>query len=221
MRKKLLDIAWLMLLLLSLTAISNLQEEEKLPEPVKTERAESGNSEASFTPESNEKTVVTKKDIIRVESPCETESAEKTETDIPAEDSGETETAGAETESCKNRWNITLTQEEIDLLARIVWLEAQGEPVEGQQAVVEVVFNRMASELYPDTLYEVLSQNNPVQFCSWKNRDRAVPTEKEYQSIEDVLTGKTAILRNDTMYFSTFPLTENVECKIGGHYFCY
>ena len=114
-----------------------------------------------------------------------------------------------------------MTQEEIDLLARIVWLEAQGEPVEGQQAVVEVVFNRMASELYPDTLYEVLSQNNPVQFCSWKNRDRAVPTEKEHQSIEDVLTGKTAILRNDTMYFSTFPLTENVECKIGGHYFCY
>ena len=41
-----------------------------------------------------------------------------------------------------------LTDEEIDLLAKIVWLEANGEPVEGQEAVVEVVLNRMASDLY-------------------------------------------------------------------------
>ena len=106
-------------------------------------------------------------------------------------------------------------------MARIVWLESQGEPVTGQQAVVEVVFNRMCSGVYPATLYEVLSQENPVQFCSWKNRDRAQPTQKEYDSIYSVLNGETSILRNDTMYFSTFPLTEHVEVKIGGHYFCY
>ena len=121
----------------------------------------------------------------------------------------------------ENRWHITLSSDETELLARIVWLESQGEPVEGQQAVVEVVFNRMRSDVYPDTLYEVLSQKNPVQFCSFKNRDRAKPTQKEYDSIQQVLDGKTRILRDDTMYFSTFPLTEHVEVKIGGHYFCY
>lgn len=125
-------------------------------------------------------------------------------------------TAGAE-----NRWNITLTQEEIDLLAKIVWLESQGEPTEGQEAVVEVVFNRMASEKYPDTLYDVLSQGNPTQFCSWKNRERANPTEKEYTSIHEVLNGNTHILRNDTLYFSTEPLTPRLDQKIGGHSFCY
>ena len=125
-------------------------------------------------------------------------------------------TAGAE-----NRWNITLTQEEIDLLAKIVWLESQGEPTEGQEAVVEVVFNRMASEKYPDTLYDVLSQGNPTQFCSWKNRERANPTEKEYTSIHEVLNGNTHILRNDTLYFSTEPLTPRLDRKIGGHSFCY
>mgnify|MGYP003264831693 FL=1 len=121
----------------------------------------------------------------------------------------------------ENRWHITLSPDETELLARIVWLESQGEPVKGQQAVVEVVFNRMRSDVYPDTLYEVLSQKNPVQFCSFKNRDRAKPTQKEYDSIQQVLDGKTRILRDDTMYFSTFPLTEHVEVKIGGHYFCY
>ena len=44
--------------------------------------------------------------------------------------------------------------------------------------------------VYPDTLYEVLSQKNPVQFCSFKNRDRAKPTQKEYDSIQQVLDGK-------------------------------
>ena len=122
----------------------------------------------------------------------------------------------------ENRWHITLSPDETgDCLPRIVWLESQGEPVKGQQAVVEVVFNRMRSDVYPDTLYEVLSQKNPVQFCSFKNRDRAKPTQKEYDSIQQVLDGKTRILRDDTMYFSTFPLTEHVEVKIGGHYFCY
>ena len=111
--------------------------------------------------------------------------------------------------------------EEIDLLAKIVWLEANGEPVEGQEAVVEVVLNRMASDLYPDTLYDVLSQNNPVQFVSWKRRDKAHPTETEYQSIYNVLNGNTDLLRNDTMNFSTYPLTSNLDVKICCHYFCY
>lgn len=126
-----------------------------------------------------------------------------------------------QTETYSNRWNITLTEEEIELLARIVWLEANGEPVEGQEAVVEVVLNRMVSELYPDTLYDVLSQKNPVQFCTWKNRDHAKPTEKEYESIRQVLYGNTQILRSDTLYFSTTPLTANVDIRIGGHSFCY
>ena len=120
-----------------------------------------------------------------------------------------------------NRWGISLTDEEIDLLAKIVWLEANGEPVEGQEAVVEVVLNRMASDLYPDTLYDVLSQNNPVQFVSWKRRDKAHPTETEYQSIYNVLNGNTDLLRNDTMNFSTYPLTSNLDVKICCHYFCY
>ena len=119
----------------------------------------------------------------------------------------------------KNRWNIYLTREEIDLLAKIVWVESCGEPVEGQEAVVEVIFNRMAALEYPNTLYEVLSQD--MQFSSWRLRDTARPTEKEYQSIYAVLYGQTNILRNDTVYFSTFPLTGNIDQRICGHYFCY
>lgn len=188
----------------------------------------------SFTTESDEATGITKNPRTMVASAAQEVQAasEKAETpeakvqaaseEAEAPEAAESKPATAETTAgAENRWNITLTQEEIDLLAKIVWLESQGEPTEGQEAVVEVVFNRMASEKYPDTLYDVLSQGNPTQFCSWKNRERANPTEKEYTSIHEVLNGNTHILRNDTLYFSTEPLTPRLDQKIGGHSFCY
>lgn len=124
-------------------------------------------------------------------------------------------------EKIENRWGIELTEEEIDLLAKIVWVEARGESEEGQMAVIEVIFNRMTSDLFPDTLYDVLSQKNPTQFSSWKLRDKAEPTEKEYNSIYEVLNGNTNILREDTLYFATKKLKSKLDVKIGDHYFCY
>jgi len=121
----------------------------------------------------------------------------------------------------ENRWGIQLTDEEIDLLAKILWVEARGESEGGQQAVVEVIFNRMVSGDFPNTLYDVLSQKKPVQFASWKLRDTAEPTEKEYASIYAVLEGNTNIVREDTVYFATKKLTRNLDIQIGGHYFCY
>lgn len=47
---------------------------------------------------------------------------------------------------------ITLSEDDVDLLARIIWLEARGECFEGQQAVAEVVLNRLMSDAFPDTL---------------------------------------------------------------------
>ena len=169
-------------------------------------------SEYSFTTESDEKTEIAKKEVVLVAEP------EQENVEVPAESNKETAQAAAVP---TNRWNISLTKEEIDLLAKIVWLESRGEPEVGQEAVVEVIFNRIASDKYPDTLYDVLSQKNPVQFCSWKSRDSAMPTEKEYRSIENVLNGNTNILRDDTLYFSTEPLTPRLDVKIGGHSFCY
>ena len=247
MRKKILDAALLFAFALCLIVTSNIQEEaayvaelENEAVPLQDQEAEpeemqfsagvaAAISANSFTTESDEKTGVEKKDVVLVttsndsESNLEEETDGSVETNTEVSESGQVEEVSGTSQSpaYNNRWNISLTDEEIDLLAKIVWLEANGEPVEGQEAVVEVVLNRMASDLYPDTLYDVLSQNNPVQFVSWKRRDKAHPTETEYQSIYNVLNGNTDLLRNDTMNFSTYPLTSNLDVKICCHYFCY
>jgi spore germination cell wall hydrolase CwlJ-like protein len=118
----------------------------------------------------------------------------------------------------ENKWNISLSHEEIDLLAKIVWIECRGESDKGQQAVIEVIFNRMIHESFNGTLYEVLSKKR--QFSSWKSRNKAEPTDKEYKNIYIVLNGESEILDLDTVYFSTSPRNKNITIHIGGHYFC-
>ncbi|TFI56530.1 cell wall hydrolase [Sphingomonas parva] len=51
---------------------------------------------------------------------------------------------------------------EQDCLAKAVYFEARGEPLQGQLAVAEVVMNRAASGRYPASLCEVITQ--PWQF---------------------------------------------------------
>lgn len=129
-----------------------------------------------------------------------------------------------EPEKEKNRWNLTLGTEEIDLLARIVMLEAGGESDLGQQAVVEVIFNRIHSELYPNTVYEVLSQTDcgVRQFSSWKNRNSqsADPSERVKKNVSKVLDGETHALPFDTLYFSIKGENQEVQAVIGNHVFC-
>lgn len=119
-----------------------------------------------------------------------------------------------------NRWNITLTDDEIDMLAKIVFLESHTEPEEGISAVITVILNRVVSPLFPNTLEEVLSQDNPVQFTSWKNIDIAQPTEKEYKLIEAALSGEKEVLDIDYLYFSRGKQNNAEPVKIGRHWFC-
>lgn len=113
---------------------------------------------------------------------------------------------------------ITLSFAEKQLLARVIWVEARGESAEGQQAVAEVVLNRMASDNFPDTLKEVIFGEG--QFRSVPYLDDAEPGQAQYQALEKAMYGPY-ILPEDVVYFATSATNENVWGSIGGHVFCY
>ncbi len=116
------------------------------------------------------------------------------------------------------RYDFELTQEEFLLLAKVVWVEARGESEEGQQAVAEVVLNRLASENFPNTLRNVVYAEN--QFRSAKFLDKAEPYQMQYEIVENALYGPY-ILPDDVYYFATTAKTPKIWGKIGGHIFCY
>lgn len=113
-----------------------------------------------------------------------------------------------------------VTEEERELIARIVYLEARGEPAEGQQAVAEVILNRVAAENFPDTVADVVYQENPQQFTTAPFVDEATPGADQYAAVDAAINGE-AVLPMDVVYFSREPENGNVWGTIGGHVFCY
>lgn len=112
--------------------------------------------------------------------------------------------------------DVTLTWEEIQLLARVIWVESRGECAEGQQAVAEVVLNRLVSDNYADTLSGVIYAEN--QFNSVPFLDDAEPGQAQYEAIDRALYGPY-ILSMDVVKFANYIVNDDIWGQIGGHYF--
>ena len=78
--------------------------------------------------------------------------------------------------------------DDLELLARLITAEAEGEPYEGQVAVGAVVMNRVKSPQFPNTIREVIYQ--PGQFSSVPKLPRTVPTESAIRAAREALAGK-------------------------------
>lgn len=112
---------------------------------------------------------------------------------------------------------ITVTGDELRELAAAVYLEARGESAEGQQAVAEVVLNRVLADNFPGTVHDVLYQ--PGQFTPADKIAETTPTDAQYEAVEAALSGDN-ILPVDVVYFSTSGENSRIWGTIGGHVFC-
>ena len=109
-------------------------------------------------------------------------------------------------------------------LSRIISAESRGEPLEGQIAVGNVVMNRLANPIFPDTIKEVLAQKN--QFSTYKNGRLAnrTPNASSVIAAKLVLDGGEVEETLGALYFDsrkTSWASRNKECVavIGGHKF--
>ena len=113
---------------------------------------------------------------------------------------------------------VELTEWETYILAQLIYMEAQGEPYEGQQAVAEVVLNRLIRDGFPNNIHDIIYAEG--QFPSAEYLDKAAPTHVQYEAIERALYGPY-ILPVDVVFYATFRVNENVWGDIGNHTFCY
>jgi len=114
--------------------------------------------------------------------------------------------------------DVSVSEYEGDLLERILWAEANDQSFDGQKAVVEVVFNRLRSPEWPDTIEGVLSQKG--QFATWKSRNKVRPTELQSDVISEVLRETETVIPADYVYFSTKKHGWMHDCfKIEDHWF--
>lgn len=114
---------------------------------------------------------------------------------------------------------VTLSEEDIELIALVTMAEAEGECELGKRLVIDTILNRMDHETkWPDTAYGVIYQ--PNQFTSmWNGRvDRCYVRDDIVQLVREELESRT---NYDCYYFRM-----DFYCKwgpplfqVGCHYF--
>lgn len=118
---------------------------------------------------------------------------------------------------------MSLSDEQLNLLSKLVAAEARGESYEGQVAVAAVVLNRVKDSRFPDSIEGVIYQKNAFSVV----RDgyiNAQPTEESYKAAKDALYGNDPT--NDAIYFWNPDIstcnwinTLNPHLRIGNHVF--
>lgn len=92
-----------------------------------------------------------------------------------------------------------MSKEDVELIALVTMAEAEGECEEGKRLVIDTILNRVDSEHFPDTVYEVIYQ--PNQFSSmWNGRvDRCEVREDICGLVYEELESRT---NYEVMFFT-------------------
>jgi len=133
---------------------------------------------------------------------------------------------GPETLSSLDSYGYDLTAQELDLIARIIYSEARGESYEGQVGVGAVILNRMTSELFPDTVREVIMQPNAFTVVTNSRYEQLEPDETAIRAAQDAAsgvdpTGGALFFYNPDKSTSTYFDSRIVAAKIGNHQFTF
>lgn len=123
------------------------------------------------------------------------------------------------------------TEEELEILALIIYQEAGGDACsdDTRLKVGNVFLNRVSSSLFPDTFYEVATQERQYGSLFWtgiKWPDRHTEpgeqhaVERAYKIAERLLLGER-VLPDNVIWQAEFPQGDGIYCYQDGTYFCY
>ncbi len=118
----------------------------------------------------------------------------------------------------------TVDINDLELLAHLIYAEAgySWMAEETLYYVGSVVLNRVNSDLYPDTLYDVIYQTDPcLQYaCTVDGNIEKTPTERCYRIAEDLLRNGS-VLPENVIYQAEFKQGSGVYAFLDKTYFCY
>ncbi len=94
------------------------------------------------------------------------------------------------------------TADELLLIAQVVQEEAKGTDVESRAAVANVIYNRIKSSKFPNTVEGVIFQTNQFSVANDKSELQAVvPIDKSIRAVNSIFVEGNTILPSDVLYF--------------------
>lgn len=124
-----------------------------------------------------------------------------------------------------NDRKISITDQDVYLMAQVVCAESRAEPYEGKVAVASVILNRLQSNQFPKSVEDVIMQKNAFS-CIRNGEITIIPDPASYNAVLDALkgkdpTGKALFFYNPKIATSSW--MKNVDKKniksIGNHVF--
>lgn len=111
-----------------------------------------------------------------------------------------------------------VSEEEIELIARITWCEAGAECEEGKRLVIDTILNRVDSDHFPDSIEGVIFQPNQFSPVSNGAFDKAEVREDIYQLVLEELESRTD---DDVVFFRAgrYHKWGTPLFQVGNHYF--
>jgi len=114
----------------------------------------------------------------------------------------------SELKEVKKKPNTNIDQD-IEIVAKTVWGEAEGESKTGQRAVACVIKNRLFCEAFPDTYLDIVTE--PLQFSAWnkgnprrsKMANLDPQTDSTYDEIIDIC--------RDVMQAEEYDITDGAD----------
>jgi len=118
----------------------------------------------------------------------------------------------------------TSSSTDLNLLARVVYGEARGEPYTGQVAVAAVVLNRVRSSSFPNTIAGVVYQSGAFD-CVADGQINLSPNQSAFNAARDALNGwdptyGCLFYYNPRTATSKWMLSRTIKLNIGNHAFC-
>lgn len=106
------------------------------------------------------------------------------------------------------------TEDELDLIARLIHAEGNSSS-ESLEAIASVVYNRLVSNKFPDTVEGVVFQKS--QFTVTRNRekfDSIEPSQAAKDAVQKVFVRGTVTLPPDIMYFKSTRLSKSWGSRV-------
>ncbi len=117
-----------------------------------------------------------------------------------------------------------VSSSDLNLLARVIYGEARGEPYTGQVAVAAVVLNRVKSSSFPNTIAGVIYQSGAFD-CVADGQINLTPNATARSAAQDALNGwdptyGCLFYYNPRTATNKWMLSRPVKLSIGNHAFC-
>lgn len=118
---------------------------------------------------------------------------------------------------------LKIPNEEVIILAKIIHLEAQGEPMEGKIAVGNVILNRVRDDSFPNSIKEVVYQPNQFSPVKQGKMTTTIPNASSVEAAIRAYNGE--VVTKDALFFfaptttSSYLKKKKIILSIGGHRF--